>query len=71
MNIFGRIADELTDLIEEIENSPAAKSTLTLQRTLQRAFAEACYADRAERERQAASKLHLIESPTPTIRRVA
>jgi hypothetical protein len=54
MNRFGEIADELTDLIEEMERSDIAADGKALKLVLERAFAKACEAERALRLRQEA-----------------
>ena len=54
MNRFGEIADELTDLIEELEQSHLAADGKGLKLALERAFAKACQAERLVRERQEA-----------------
>ena len=47
MNLFGELADELTDLIEQVEGCWPSPETEALVRALHRAFVEACKADRA------------------------
>ncbi|MDR3512558.1 MAG: hypothetical protein P4L73_13065 [Caulobacteraceae bacterium] len=49
MNRFGEIADELTDLIEELERSDLAGESKRLRVALARAFDRACEADRSLR----------------------
>jgi hypothetical protein len=49
MNRFGEIADELTDLIEELELHAPLAEVKPLKAALQRAFAKACEAERALR----------------------
>jgi len=51
MNRFGEIADELTELIEEIERSDMAVEGKALKLALERAFAKACEAERVLRAR--------------------
>jgi hypothetical protein len=50
MNRFGEIADELTDLIEELDDPRLAEAAGPLQTALERAFARACEAERALRK---------------------
>jgi len=64
MNRFGEIADELTDLIEEIEQSDLSIDGEQLKLALQRAFAKACQAERTLRERAEAEP-----APAPQRRR--
>jgi hypothetical protein len=54
MNRFGEIADELTDLIEELERADLAVDGKGLKLALERAFAKACEAERAQRLRRVA-----------------
>lgn len=49
MNCFGEIADELTDLIEELDQPRLASEGRALKAALMRAFAKACEAERAAR----------------------
>jgi hypothetical protein len=51
MNRFGEIADELTDLIEELDQLGLASEAngQALKAALMRAFAKACEAERATR----------------------
>jgi len=55
MHRFGEIADELTDLIEELELPTYRDDARVLIKDLQRAFHSACLADRAVRESKAAA----------------
>jgi hypothetical protein len=55
MNRFGEIADELTDLIEEMERSGLAADGRAVKLALERAFAKACEAERSLRLRQEAA----------------
>lgn len=57
MNLFGEMADTLTELIEEIDDSPFAGEAKALQKTLQRAYENACIIDRIVRHRDAVDKL--------------
>ena len=54
MNRLGEIADELTELIEELEQSNLAGETGALRAALQRAFAKACEAERVQRRKEPA-----------------
>jgi hypothetical protein len=58
MNRFGEIADELTDLIEEMEGPELAQEGRALKAALERAFVRACEAERALRRR-------IDAAPTP------
>jgi hypothetical protein len=49
MNRFGEIADELTDLIEELDRTEPGAGIKALKAALERAFARACEAERALR----------------------
>lgn len=49
MNRFGEIADELTELIEELEHGPLAVQAKGLNAALQRACDKACEAERVLR----------------------
>jgi hypothetical protein len=51
MNRFGEIADELTDLIEELDQPLLAPEGRALKTALMRAFTKACEAERAARLR--------------------
>lgn len=51
MNRFGEIADELTELIEELDQPELAKEAAALKLALQRAFTKACLAERAYRHK--------------------
>ena len=52
MNRFGEIADELTDLIEELDQPHLVKEAAGLKIALERAFAKACEAERVLRRKQ-------------------
>jgi ATP/maltotriose-dependent transcriptional regulator MalT len=55
MNRFGEIADELTELMEELEQGPLSAQAKALKAALQRAVDRACEAERllrAEEEAQ-------------------
>jgi hypothetical protein len=54
MNRFGEIADELTELIEELDRPNLAVEAAALKVALERAFAKACVAERALRLKQEA-----------------
>jgi len=54
MNRFGEIADELTDLIEEMDQPHLAAEAEGLKIALERAFAKACEAERVLRRKQEA-----------------
>jgi hypothetical protein len=49
MNRFGEIADELTDLIEELDHPDLADFAQPLRQALERAFIRACEAERRVR----------------------
>jgi hypothetical protein len=49
MNRFGRIADDLTEIVCDLEASAQAAIAAPLVRALQRAFREACLADKVVR----------------------
>lgn len=49
MNRFGEIADELTELIEELEHGPLSAQASALKAALQRAVNRACEAERVLR----------------------
>jgi hypothetical protein len=49
MNRFGEIADELTDLIEELERESLSDESAALKLALERAFDRACEAERGLR----------------------
>jgi hypothetical protein len=49
MNRFGEMADELSELIEELEASPFQQDAIALCGALQRAFVHACLADQKMR----------------------
>ena len=49
MNRFGEIADEMTELLEELEHPRYAAYATPLRRVLERAFARACEAERVAR----------------------
>jgi len=51
MNRFGEIADELTDLIEELDQADLAQDGGALKLILERAFIKACEAERAMRRK--------------------
>lgn len=51
MNRFGEIADELTDLLEELDRPELAGEGRRLKGALQKAFARACEAERTMRQR--------------------
>lgn len=55
MNRFGEIADELTDLIEELDSPELAAEAKRLKVALERAFARACEAERSLRQKTEAS----------------
>jgi hypothetical protein len=61
MNRFGEIADELTDLIEELDQADLAQDGAALKLVLERAFIKACEAERALRRRAEAEP-----KPAPT-----
>jgi hypothetical protein len=46
MNRFGEIADEITELIEELERADLAAAGRPLKAALERAFARACESER-------------------------
>lgn len=50
MNRFGQIADDLTDIVCDLEASAHAIVAAPLVRALQRAFREACLADKVMRD---------------------
>jgi hypothetical protein len=50
MNHFGQIADDLTDIVCDLEASAHAIVAAPLVRALQRAFREACLADKVMRD---------------------
>lgn len=50
MNHFGKIADDLTDIVCDLEASAHAIVAAPLVRALQRAYREACLADKVVRE---------------------
>jgi hypothetical protein len=52
MNRFGQIADELSELIEELETPALKPDSTALRRALQRAFVQACLAEQAMRRRE-------------------
>ncbi len=52
MNRFGEIADELTDLVIELEEPRYEADAQALLRALQRAFDQACLAERVVRRRK-------------------
>lgn len=54
MNRFGEIADELTELIEELDQPHLAAEAAGLKVALERAFARACEAERVLRRKQEA-----------------
>jgi hypothetical protein len=54
MNRFGEIADELTELIEELDRGELAGKSRALKSALERAFARACEAERVLRAQQEA-----------------
>jgi hypothetical protein len=47
MNRFGEIADQLTELLEELDRPDLAPDAQALKRALKKAVARACEADRA------------------------
>jgi hypothetical protein len=49
MNRFGEIADELTELMEELEQGPLSAQAKALKAALQRAVYRACEAERVLR----------------------
>ena len=51
MNRYGELADELTDMIEEMEAPGRREEARVLVRHLQRAFQETCMLDRQVRHR--------------------
>jgi hypothetical protein len=57
MNRFGEIADELTELMEELDHPDLAPDAKRLLAALERAFARACEAERALRLRHEAQPL--------------
>ncbi len=64
MNRFGQIADELTDLIEELDHPDLVSGAGPLKAALQRAFAKACEAERVLRlKKQAEPRLERAASP--------
>jgi len=70
MNRFGQIADELTDLIEELDHLDLVGESGPLKAALQRAFAKACEAERVLRLKTQAAprpanrqRLERAESP--------
>jgi len=54
MNRFGEIADELNELIEELERGPLAARSKALRSALQRAADRACEAERVLRAEEEA-----------------
>jgi hypothetical protein len=68
MNRFGEIADELTDLIEELEAPGLASESKALRAALARAFSKACEAERVLRLKQQAEP---IATARPLRRRAA
>jgi hypothetical protein len=68
MNRFGEIADELTELIEELDQPGLSRDARALKAALQRAFAKACEAERAMRLKEQAEP---AEALTPKPRRRA
>jgi hypothetical protein len=62
MNKFGQLADDLTDMIEELEASEHADLATPLCRALQRAFIKACELDRLLRKRHEANGQNLSDS---------
>ncbi|MEW6595951.1 MAG: hypothetical protein AB1429_00460 [Pseudomonadota bacterium] len=52
MNRFGRIADDLTEIVCDLETSAQAAIAAPLVRALQRAFREACLADKVVRDNE-------------------
>ena len=54
MDHFGRLADELTDVIEELDRPEYAADAVALQRALRKAVEEANIACRARRKRREA-----------------
>jgi|688.fasta_scaffold1277931_2 hypothetical protein len=52
MNRFGQIADDLTDIVCDLEVSAHAVVAAPLVRALQRAFREACLADKVVRDHE-------------------
>jgi hypothetical protein len=72
MNRFGEIADELTELIEELEQPGLAAEAAALRAALQRAFGRACEADRARRTKEAgAEPATVAAAPRPRRRATA
>jgi hypothetical protein len=61
MTRFGEIADELTELIEDLGRAPMAQDSEPLRAALQRAFVQACLAERTVRRRS-----ERIEQTEPT-----
>lgn len=59
MNRFGEIADELTDILEELEQADLAPEAKRLKAALERAFLRACEAERSLRMKSADQPLAL------------
>lgn len=53
MNRFGEIADDLTDMLEELERAELAPEARLLKTALERAFVRACEAERSLRLKSA------------------
>ena len=70
MNRFGEIADELTELIEELDQPGLSADARALKAALQRAFSKACQAERAARLNEQAEP-DRTETPKPRRRAAA
>jgi hypothetical protein len=67
MNRYGEIADELTELVEELDGPDAPREVRLLKAALQRAFARACEAERMLRLQEQA--VPVLARPAPRARR--